>query len=100
MSLILILPAARCLTLLPLSSSSHSFEFVVIIGVVVAALVGSLKAQKQSFLGLFIIGTLLYIHACNYFLTMEVRAGLSLLGQSHSPGSWPASYVLSASQPL
>lgn len=48
-----------------------SYEFAIIAGVVLAAISGKLGEMKASFLGLFAVGTLLYIQASNAFLTAQ-----------------------------
>ena len=48
-----------------------SYEFVVVVALAVLVAMGKLSQFKTSFLGLFAVGTLLYIETTNAFLTAE-----------------------------
>lgn len=48
-----------------------SWELVVVLGMIFAAVTGKLASMKTSFIGLFAVGTLLYIDASNMFLTAQ-----------------------------
>ena len=48
-----------------------SIEFVLIVGVVAAIVMGSFSRFRLSFLGLFSVATLLYMEASNAFLSAQ-----------------------------
>jgi len=46
-----------------------AYEFVIVVGLAIAAVTGLLASTKQAFIGLFAVATMLYIETSNRFLT-------------------------------
>lgn len=66
----IVLPCKLTWNMVPFDST-RSWEFVVVALMCVATVTGKLASMRTSFVGLFAIGTLLYIDASNTFLSAQ-----------------------------
>ncbi len=73
-----------------------SFEFLLIVAVVVASVTGSLARVKLSLLGLFAVATLLFMEASNAFMSAQAVNWYTQGQQLHTVRAVTAGAIMTA----